>query len=96
MLASVANLHARVPMDDQSPMASRSGVTNPLGKFTAEVKGFRIPEITHEGLERLAHEAGESVQEFVRDLVMVRVHGVDTLANLHADRLRVIAGKGKE
>lgn len=81
---------------DSQVLASRSGHSNPLGKFTAEVKGFKLPEVTHEGAERLAHEAGMSLQEWVRELVMVRVHGVDMLAKVHASRLEFVAGMRKE
>ena len=93
---SVAHLQANVASDGQ-PMASRSLSSSPLGKLTAEVKGFKVDEDTHDELARLSREAGYgSVQEFVRALVMIRVHGVDTLAKLHADRLKVVAGKSTE
>lgn len=95
---SAAALQASMPIGSQDePMASRGLSSSPLGKLTAEVKSFRIPEATHEALERMSHDAGfGSVQEFVRELVMVRVHGFDTLAKLHADRLRVVAGTSRE
>jgi len=95
MPTSPATRQPSMPTDDQV-LASRTGHSNPLGKFTAEVKGFKLPEVTHEGAERLAHEAGMSLQEWVRELVMVRVHGVDMLATVHAKRLQFIAGMERE
>lgn len=75
---------------------SRSGNTSPLGKFTAEFPKFKGPEETHEGAERLAREAGLTLAEWLRTLVMIRVHGMDTVEKLHAERLRVVAGTGEE
>ncbi len=34
--------------------------------------------------------------EWVRNLVMIRVWGVDRVASMHADRLRVVAGIGRD
>ena len=86
-----AALHANSPMQDQV-LASRSGSSNVFGKLTAEVPKVKIPEATHEELERLSREAGLSLSEFVRELLMVRAHGLDMVSKLHADRLRVVAG----
>lgn len=75
---------------------ARSGVSSPLGKFTAEFPKFKGPDETHEAATRLAREAGMSLGEWLRELVMIRVHGIDMVARLHTDRLRVVAGIGEE
>lgn len=90
-----AALHASMPMDAQA-FASRSGVTSPFGKLTAEVPKFRVPEETHDILEREARSVGMSLSEFVRELCIVRAHGVDYVAKLHAERVRLVAGSGGE
>lgn len=71
---------------------SRSGHTHPLGSMTAEFPKFKGPEETHELATRMAREAGMNLAEWVRTLVMIRVHGVDMIAKIEADRLRVVAG----
>lgn len=75
---------------------SRSGRTHPLGSMTAEFPKFKGPEETHEMATRMAREAGMNLAEWVRTLVMIRVHGVDMIARLESDRLRVVAGIEKE
>jgi hypothetical protein len=75
---------------------SRTGQTNPLGKFTAEFPKFKGPEETHELATRLAREQDMTLAEWVRELVMIRVHGIDMMTTLHADRLRGVAGMGEE
>lgn len=90
---SEAARQANMPMIDQV-LFSRSGASNVFGKLTAEVPKVKIPEATHEALERLSREAGLSLSEFVRELLMVRAHGLDMVSKLHADRLRVVAGMG--
>lgn len=75
---------------------SRTGHTHPLGAMTAEFPKFKGPEETHEMATRMAREAGMNLAEWVRTLVMIRVHGVDMIARLEADRLRVVAGMGEQ
>lgn len=79
-----------------APLLSRSGRSNPLGKMTAEIPKFRVPEETHEALEREARLAGLSLTEFIRELLMIRAHGEEEVASLYARRLAVVAGKGRE
>lgn len=85
-------IRRRPPPD--MPSLSRTGHTHPLGSMTAEFPKFKGPEETHELATRLAREAGMNLAEWVRTLVMIRVHGVDMIARLEADRLRVVAGMG--
>ena len=81
-------------MRSAEPMFSRSGVSSPLGKLTAEIPKVKVPEETHELLEAGAREAGMSLSEFVREVLMVRAHGIDHVRSLHLARLDVVAGSG--
>lgn len=74
---------------------ARSGVSSPLGKLTAEFPKFKGPEETFEAANLLAREAGMSLSEWLRTLVMVRVHGLETVTKMQEDRLRVVAGIGE-
>lgn len=78
------------------PMPSRSGVTHPLGKFTAKFPPWKGPESTKEILERKAARLGLSLAGYLRELAIVNAHGVDTLKSLHGARLEAVAGKGHE
>lgn len=75
---------------------ARTGNSSPLGKLTAEFPKFKGDEETFEEACKLAKEAGLPLSEWLRTLVMIRVHGVDVVANMHAERLRVVAGIGGE
>lgn len=74
-------------------MTSLSRVSStPLGKLTASVPTFKIDEDTFDMANQEARKAGMTLSEWVRTLVMVRVHGVDSVSRMYEDRLRVIAG----
>lgn len=73
---------------------SRSANTSPLGKLTSAIPATKIDDETFDGATRMAREAGMTLSEWVRTLVMVRVHGIDSVAMMHADRLRVVSGMG--
>lgn len=74
---------------------SRSGSSSTLGKLSAEIK-TRVSEETHEALEHEARAAGMSLSEFVRELLLIRAHGIDMVRSLYADRLKLVAGIGQE
>lgn len=80
---------------DDIPLASRSGTSNPFGKCTEEVKTL-VPFDIKEDFSRLAHEHGLTPSEFLRELVMVRVLGVDRVRRIYEQRLNGIAGIGQE
>lgn len=82
---------AKVPMEDQV-RASRSG--NPFGKLTAEIPKLKVPELTHEILEREAHSVGLSLSEFCRELLILRAHGLAEVIKVTSDRLAVVARSG--
>lgn len=74
---------------------ARTGNSSPFGKMTAEFPKFKGPEETFEEASRLAREAGMTLSEWMRNLVMVRVHGIDMVVRMHQERLSVVAGIGE-
>lgn len=78
--------------EDDIPLLSRTGATNPLGKLTFEVPKLMVPDPVGVKLTELAAAEGLPLSEFVRDLLTVRCFPVDELAKLHAARLQRIAG----
>ncbi|MFP4895160.1 hypothetical protein [Paraburkholderia sp. EG304] len=74
---------------------ARGTTSNAIGKLTAEVK-TKIPEDEKEALERIAFEAGLNVAEFLREMIMIRIHGRDHVVRLHRARLNVVAGIGPD
>lgn len=75
---------------------SRSGETSPLGKLTEPIGPVKISVDTKEALDREARRAGLTTNEFVRELIMVRVHGKEEMRRLYEERIAVVAGKGEE
>lgn len=78
------------------PSLSRSGSTHPLGKLSAQIGAVRISEETHEELERQARDAGLGLSEYVREVLMIRAHGIDMVRSLYERRLRLVAGMCNE
>lgn len=74
---------------------SRSGNSNPLGKCT-ELAKTMLPAEIKEGLRRKAFDMGISEQEYLRDLIMVDVLGVDMVLKLHEERLSRFTTRGTE
>lgn len=75
---------------------SRAGSTNPLGKLSAKIPEIRCTETMHDELERQAREAGMGLSEYVREVLMIRAHGVDMVRSLYEARLRMVAGMQDE
>lgn len=71
----------------------RTGVSNPLGKYTAEFPKFKGPEEVKEMLEREAASIGMTLAEFIRELCIVRAYGKEKVQSLYAERLDVVAEK---
>lgn len=82
------------PQDD-APLASRAASSNPYGKCTEEVKA-RIPYDIKEGFTRIAHDMGMNESELLREMVMVKVLGMDTVRKIYEERLQRVAGIGNE
>lgn len=66
-------------------------VRTAFGKLTAEVRTV-VDDATKDELSRLASGEGMNISEYMRDLVMIHVHGRDRLARLHKARLDRMAG----
>ena len=75
---------------------SRTGHTSPLGKLTEQIPAVKISLETKERLETAAAQSGMPLQAFVRELLDIRAHGLDTVKKLHAHRLEVVSGKVEE
>lgn len=74
---------------------SRSGNTCVIGKKTVP-RHTKIPGETDDILVRLALEADMTISEFICEVLMVRAHGEETIASLHARRLSVVSGKAPQ
>lgn len=79
-----------------SSSLSRTGSTNPFGKLSAKISEFRVSEETHDVLERQARDAGLGLSEYIREVLMIRAHGVDMVRSLYEQRLRLVAGMPDE
>lgn len=82
------------PQDD-TPLASRSGTSNPFGKCTEELKTL-VPFEIKEGFARIAHEHGVSPSEYLREVVMVNVIGIDGVRKIYEKRLACMAVAGRK
>ena len=67
-----------------------------MGKLTEPVGPFKIPLETKEILEREARRAGLNLNEFIRELVMIRAHGQEEMQKLYESRIAVVRGTGEE
>jgi hypothetical protein len=72
---------------------ARGRTSGTLGKLTAEIKTI-VDDDTKDEFSRLATVEGLSISEYMRDLIMIHVHGRDRLARLHRARLDRMAGIG--
>ncbi|TAM07230.1 MAG: ribbon-helix-helix protein, CopG family [Paraburkholderia sp.] len=62
-----------------------------LKKLTAEIR-TAVDDDTKDEVLRLAAAEGMSISEYLRDLIMIHVHGLERLARLHKARLDRMAG----
>lgn len=93
--ACLAHRSTAMPDSDaDSPMFSRSGISSPLGKFLGELPKQRINLDTLSALQGQAAKADMSLAELVRNILDSHVYGVDTVANMAADRIRQVVRKG--
>lgn len=74
---------------------SRNGTTNPLGKLSAEFT-VRVSEDTRDELERQARACGMGLGEFIREVLMIRAHGIEMVRSLYQRRLEMVSGNGVE
>lgn len=76
------------------PLA-RSGSTSPLWKLPFPCK-VNLPEETGDLLTREARRVGMTQSEFLRELIMLRLHVLDYVRRLYEERLNVVAGNVPE
>jgi hypothetical protein len=75
---------------------SRSvGLPLSMGKATCSVKTL-VPDCVSDELTRMARESGVTVSDFLRDMILVRVYGVDVVSSMQRRRLELAAGIGTE
>lgn len=90
----------RVSTDASSDLAqaafSRSvGLPASMGKASSVLK-TAVPDCVADEVMRLARESGLTVSDFLRDMVLVRVYGVDQVSSMQRRRLELAAGIGTE
>lgn len=74
---------------------ARTTSSSPLGKLTFQCK-VNLAEETGELLNRESRRLGMTQSEFLRELIMLRLHGLDYVRRLYDERLAVVAGNGPE
>lgn len=75
---------------------SRSvGLPLSMGKASSVLK-TAVPDCVADEVTRLARESGLTVSDFLRDMVLVRVYGVDQVSSMQRRRLELAAGIGTE
>ena len=74
---------------------ARTGHSGIFGKLNRELK-IRIDDETGDVLDRPARDAGMSTTEFVRDVLMVRAHGVGRIQSMYEARMKAVSGTGTE
>ena len=79
-------------MPDDDLHFSRSG-TSHFGKLNSEVK-TRLSEDEKADLMRASHLVGMSESEFVREIIRIRLYGLEHVQRIAAERLEAVAGKG--
>lgn len=79
-------------MPDDDLHFSRSG-TSHFGKLTADVK-TRPSEDEKADLMRASHLVGMSESECVREIIRIRLYGLEHVQRIAAARLEAVAGKG--
>lgn len=81
---------------NDTPLSSRSGTSNPLGKRTEDVRS-KIPYAIKEAMARdVANELAGSESELICEILMVHYLGVDGVLKIHEDRLQRFRNAGKE
>lgn len=67
-----------------------------FGKRTEDAR-TKLSSFTKERLAEVWRALGYRTEaEFLAELIELRVHGVEHVEKLHADRLRAVVGKGHE
>lgn len=77
---------------DTSPARS-TGLPPWMGKATAELK-CKVPDALKDEFMRLAHSLGMDESRLLRELVMVRIYGLDEVLRMQQSALLMVAGSG--
>lgn len=65
---------------------------NPLGKLDDELPKQRIHSEVKERLREQAQRSGMKLMDYIRLVLTAKAFGPDTLATMHADRIRQVCG----
>jgi hypothetical protein len=74
---------------------SRSAQYSAFGKCDTEVK-THLPSDVAELAQKKARLLGVPISEYVRDLLIVNLYGIEHVRKLQEDRLKVLASNGPE
>jgi len=74
---------------------TRARMSSTSGKLTAEMRTV-VDDDTKDEFLRMASNEGMTVSEYLRDMVMIHVHGRNHLLRLHKARLDRMAGVGAD
>lgn len=81
--------------DAEEVLLARGQATSPFGKCTEEIKS-KLPFEIKESFTRIAHDAGMTESEYLREMIMIKVLGLDMVRKIHAERLERVAGIGPQ
>lgn len=73
------------------PAASRSSTPSQFGKCTEEIKA-RVPYEIKEGFQRIAHDLGITESQLMREMIEIRVLGLDVVRRIDDERRMRVAG----
>ena len=76
-------------------MARSTGLPSHMGKATSELKA-KVPDCVALDFNRLAHELGTDVSGLLRELILIRLYGLEQVSRMRVAELRMVAGIGPE
>lgn len=82
-------------MAHTSSLTARDSSTNPFGKCDSLIRAM-VPEQVKLDLIREAARLGMGESEFLRELLMVRLYGLDVVVSMDRVRLAAVAGTEHE
>lgn len=66
---------------------------NMFGKCTEDVK-TKVSYATKEAIQKKAHEAGVSESEYIRTLLQIHIHGLESVQRLHLEKINRVVNAG--
>lgn len=91
--ASIASTASSTDGTAEAAFSRSTGLPARLGKATAEIRS-KVPEVVKEDWDELVRRLGTNDSELLRELVMVRLYGLEQVQRMHANRLLMVAGMG--